>query len=218
MAKTITVKGVGKVSTRPDQILLTLNTEARDKEYEAAVEQASRQSEALTAAVKSAGFAQEELKTTRFNISTEYESVRDDQGNYRQVFCGYQCSQGFRLAFPLEMSRLGQVLSAIAASNTQPELHISFTVKDPTAIRAALLQSAAANARQSAEVLCAAAGTKLGQLLSIDYNWGEGNVISHTRLEAADCMSKLAAGCFSADMTPEDIENSDSATFIWEMQ
>ena len=92
MAKTITVKGVGKVSTRPDQILLTLNTEARDKEYEAAVEQASRQSEALTAAVKSAGFAQEELKTTRFNISTEYESVRDDQGNYRQVFCGYQCS------------------------------------------------------------------------------------------------------------------------------
>ena len=170
MAKTITVKGVGKVSTRPDQILLTLNTEARDKEYEAAVEQASRQSEALTAAVKSAGFAQEELKTTRFNISTEYESVRDDQGNYRQVFCGYQCSQGFRLAFPLEMSRLGQVLSAIAASGTQPELHISFTVKDPTAIRAALLQSAAANARQSAEVLCAAAGTKLGQLLSIDYN------------------------------------------------
>ncbi len=44
---------------------------------------------------------------------------------------GYQCSQGFRLAFPLDMKRLGQVLSTIAGSGTQPELHIAFTVKAP---------------------------------------------------------------------------------------
>lgn len=44
---------------------------------------------------------------------------------------GYQCSQGFRLAFPLDMKRLGQVLSTIAGSGTQPELHIVFTVKAP---------------------------------------------------------------------------------------
>lgn len=44
---------------------------------------------------------------------------------------GYQCSQGFRLAFPLDMKRLGQVLSTIAGSGIQPELHIAFTVKDP---------------------------------------------------------------------------------------
>lgn len=44
---------------------------------------------------------------------------------------GYQCSQGFRLAFPLDMKRLGQVLSTFAGSGTQPELHIAFTVKAP---------------------------------------------------------------------------------------
>lgn len=44
---------------------------------------------------------------------------------------GYQCSQGFRLAFPLDMKRLGQVLSTIAGSGTQLELHIAFTVKAP---------------------------------------------------------------------------------------
>lgn len=47
------------------------------------------------------------------------------------MFTGYQCSQGFRLAFPLDMKRLGQVLSTIAGSGTQPELHIAFTVKAP---------------------------------------------------------------------------------------
>lgn len=218
MPRTITVKGVGQVSTRPDQIVLTLNTTAAEKDYDGTMEKASRQSEAMTDAVKAAGFAAEDLKTTHFNVSTSYESIRDRDGNYRQVFAGYQCSQGFRLAFPLEMPRLGQVLSAIAAAGAQPELHIAFTVKDPAAISAALLQNAAANARQKAEVLCAAAGTKLGQLISIDYSWNDINVTSRTRLETADCMPKLAAGCFRAEMTPEDIETSDSATFLWEME
>lgn len=218
MPRTITVKGEGQVSTRPDQIVLTMTTTAAEKDYDRAMEQAAHQSESMTDAVKAAGFSAEDLKTTRFNVSTNYESIRDKDGNYQQVFAGYQCSQGFRLAFPLEMKRLGQVLAAIAGSGAQPELHIAFTVKDPGAISAALLQSAAANARQKAEVLCTAAGTQLGQLLSIDYSWNDINVTSRTRMETADCMPKMAASCFNAEMTPEDIETSDFATFIWEME
>lgn len=80
---------------------------ATEKDYDHAMEQAARQSGAMTDAVKAAGFAAEDLKTTRFNASTNYESIRDRDGNYRQVFTGYQCSQGFRLAFPLDMKRLG---------------------------------------------------------------------------------------------------------------
>lgn len=106
-------------------------TAADEEDYDRAMEQAARQSGAMTDAVKAAGFAAEDLKTTRFNVSTNYESIRDRDGNYRQVFTGYQCSQGFRLAFPLDMKRLGQVLSTIAGSGSQPELHIAFTVKDP---------------------------------------------------------------------------------------
>lgn len=104
---------------------------ATEKDYDHAMEQAARQSGAMTDAVKAAGFAAEDPKTTRFNASANYESIRERDGNYRQVSAGYQCSQGFRLAFPLDMKRLGQVLSTIAGSGTQPELHIAFTVKAP---------------------------------------------------------------------------------------
>lgn len=106
-------------------------TAADEEDYDRAMEQAARQSGAMTDAVKAAGFAAEDPKTTRFNASANYESIRERDGNYRQVFTGYQCNQGFRLAFPLDMKRLGQVLSTIAGSGTQPELHIAFTVKDP---------------------------------------------------------------------------------------
>ena len=107
-------------------------TAADEEDYDRAMEQAAYQSGALTDAIKALGHLRlRARKTTRFNASTNYESIRDRDGNYRQVSAGYQCSQGFRLAFPLDMKRLGQVLSTIAGSGTQPELHIAFTVKAP---------------------------------------------------------------------------------------
>lgn len=63
-------------------------TAADEEDYDHAMEQAARQSGAMTDVVKAAGFAAEDLKTTRFNVSTNYESIRDRDGNYRQVFTG----------------------------------------------------------------------------------------------------------------------------------
>lgn len=63
-------------------------TAADEEDYDRAMEQAARQSGAMTDAVKAAGFAAEDLKTTRFNVSTNYESIRDRDGNYLQVFTG----------------------------------------------------------------------------------------------------------------------------------
>lgn len=107
-------------------------TAADEEDYDRAMEQAARQSGALTDAVKAAGFAAEDLKTTRFNVSANYESIRERDGTYRQVSAGYQCSQGFRLAFPLDMKRLGQVLSTIAGSGTSR----SCTLPLPSRLRA----------------------------------------------------------------------------------
>ena len=58
----------------------------------------------------------------------------------------------------------------------------------------------------------------LGQLLTIDYNWGELSVISKTRFEAEDCLMPLMAkGTFDADIEPDDIDVNDTATFVWEI-
>lgn len=106
-------------------------TAADEEDYDRAMEQAARQSGALTDAIKALGHLRLRTRKPSDYASANYESIRDRDGNYRQVSAGYQCSQGFRLAFPLDMKRLGQVLSTIAGSGTQPELHIAFTVKDP---------------------------------------------------------------------------------------
>ena len=108
-------------------------------------------------------------------------------------------------------------LSAIAKSEANPQLNIAFTVKDPTAVKEKLLASAADNARKKAEILCAASGVKLGELINIDYNWGEINVFSNTNFMRAKAEYAGAGMAFDCDITPQDITSSDTVNFTWEI-
>ena len=55
MSRTITVKGVGRVSTPPDYIVISMSLEAQDTNYEKAMEQAALQIDYLNKALESVG-------------------------------------------------------------------------------------------------------------------------------------------------------------------
>jgi len=219
MARTITVKGIGKVSAHPDYVILTMKLEAKDKEYDKAMGIAAKQAEQLNTSLASIGFEKESVKTTNFDVDTDYDSYQDKQGNYQRVFRGFVCRHQLKLAFDFDMKRLSQALAAIAACLTHPELSIAFTVKDPVAVNDALLREATMNARKKAELLCEASGVTLGQLITIDYNWGELNIYSDTRYGLAeDCIRKAPMSyARSIDIEPDDIDVRDTATFVWEI-
>lgn len=218
MARTITVKGIGKVSARPDYVMLSMKLEAKDKEYDKAMDIAAEQLSGLNDTLASIGFENDAVKTTNFNVHTDYDSYKDKQGNYQRVFSGFVCSHQLKLSFDFDMKRLSQALAVIAHCLAQPELSIAFTVKDPTAVNEALLREATVNAKKKAELLCEASGVKLGQLLTIDYNWGELNIFSNTRYDMAeDCICEAPMMAKSIDIEPDDIDVSDTATFVWEI-
>ena len=91
-------------------------------------------------------------------------------------------------------------------------------MKDATAINEDMLRSAAANAKRKAEILCDASGVTLGELIAIDYNWGELDIYSHTKYDY--CEDALMAPPVGApiEMEPDDIDVSDTATFVWEIR
>lgn len=219
MMKSITVKGIGNVSAKPDYITISMTIESMDSDYEKAMDGAARRIESLKAAAVSVGYEKEALKTTSFNVETRYENVKDRQGNYKREFAGYACVYRLKLAFDFDSKQLAKVISAITGSEASPELSIAFTVKNPAKVSEELLISAAQNARAKAEILCRASGVELGQLISIDYNWGELNIISRTSYEMEDClMSHASMGkCCAPEIEPDDIDVSDSAAFVWEI-
>ncbi len=220
MTRTITVKGTGSVSAKPDYIILTLSISAEDMAYERAMEEAARRIGLLEEAAVQAGFAKSDLKTTSFNVNTQYETITDPQGGFRRQFTGYVCAYRLKLAFDLTAGRLAAVLSAIAGSGAKAELHIAFTVKDPAKVREELLASAAANAREKAAVLCRASGVELGELLRINYDWSELRLVSQTRYAMEDCVMPMmaAAKTCAPEIEPDDIDLSDTACFVWEIE
>ena len=214
MARTITVKGVGKACVKPDQVEIRMTLESMDKTYEAAMALAARRIDQMEQALVKAGFAAGSLKTTRFDIRAEYESVKDKNHNYVRVFQGYACNHALKLAFDFDTEHLAAALGAVAASRVDPMLYIDFTVKNPAAVNEMILQDAAENARQKAQLLCAASGVKLGELVRIDYNWGEVAYISSTKFTVDDCVADCAP---DIRMDPDDIEAGDTVTFVWEI-
>lgn len=214
MPRTITVKGIGRVSAKPDTVVVCMLLDSRAMDYDKAVEIASVTIQDITRTLTNAGFGREDIKTTNFNVETNYGDVKDRNGNYHLEFQGYVVSHNLKLEFAFDAKRLSLALSAIAGCKSYPQISISFVVKDAAAVNEEMLRSAAENARRKAEILCYASGVTLGKLLTIDYNWGELNICSNTRYSLADPMPGSTG---SIDIEPDDIDVSDTATFVWEI-
>ena len=217
MNRVITVKGTGRISLKPDTTVVSMTLKTVDPDYDQSMAQSAELLRQLRESISRIGFEAEELKTTSFHVCTEHESVCDQNGNYRNVFVGYACIHGLQLEFDFDTDLLSRVLSAVSMCLADPELNIQFTVKDKEHANDELLQSAAVNAKHKAEILAAASGVTLGQLVSIDYSWGERNVYSRTEyVMEAKCMAPPCGA--GMDFHPENIDLQDSATFVWEIQ
>lgn len=212
--RTITVKGIGAVSVKPDLIVLRLSMETAEYEYDAAMKAAAEKIDFLNKALEAAGFEKKSAKTADFRVRADYDRLNDGKGNYTSVFMGYKCRHELKIEFDFDTKRLAKALSEISKCIAKPEISIDFTVKDSSAVSGELLKAAAKNAREKAEILCAASGAKLGELLSIDYNWGELHLYSATDYDVeGKCMMSGAAD--DMDIEPEEIKARDTATFAW---
>lgn len=214
--RTITVKGIGAVSVKPDLIVLRLSMETAEYEYDAAMKAAAEKIDFLNKALEAAGFEKKSAKTADFRVRADYDRLNDGKGNYTSVFMGYKCRHELKIEFDFDTKRLAKALSEISECIAKPEISIDFTVKDSSAVSGELLKAAVKNAREKAEILCAASGAKLGELLSIDYNWGELHLYSATDYDVeGKCMMLSAAD--DMDIEPEEIKARDTATFEWEI-
>ena len=189
-------------------------------DYSAAMREASEKITILNESLMSAGFEKDAVKTTNFYIDTDYSSRKDRNGNYYKVFNGYVIKHNLKVSFDFDTELLSKALNKISVCVARPELSIRFTVKDDSAVNELLLKDAAVNARRKAEILSETSGVKLSKLLNVDYNWGELSIFSKTSYRYSDdctfdiCELPLGTGI---DFEPDNIDVSDTVTFVWEI-
>lgn len=216
MKKTITVTGEGKVAAKSDFVIFSLSLEALDKEYEKSMAKAAKQIADLDSSLVAVGFEKDAIKTTSFHIETDYDRIQDENGNWKNIFNGYKVYHRLKVEFDFDNEVLARALNAVSKSIADPQLSVNFTIKDPSELKDQLLKSLTENARRKALILCEASGLSLGDLLTINYSWGEINIVSDTdfRLENSRIVMLMEE---SIDIRPDDIDLRDSALFVWEI-
>ena len=115
------------------------------------------------------------------------------------------------------MVQISLALGVISKCLAHPKLKIAFTVKDTTAVNEVLLREATINARKKAELLCDAANVKLGKLMTIDYNWAELDIYSNSKINYCQ-EQEYSFMKEDINIEPDDIDVSDTATFVWEIE
>lgn len=222
----ITVKGIGSITAKPDYVIINLTVDATNKKYEKAVEDATEKINKLSNALVEIGFEKNDLKTADFRVNVATGYKKNLKGVNEMVKTGFTCVNRMKLAFDFNSEKLSKAVEAITECIAEPRLNITFTVKDEEAVKDELLKSAGANARRRAEILCESAGGKLGNLITVNYNWNQISLLSPTRYHSDDIgdttdvfLGASSSGTLlvSKSIQPEDIELHDDAVFVWEI-
>lgn len=209
----MTVKGVGKASLPPDTIQINLYLESRAETYDKTLELASTQLEQLRMCLAKEGFTKSDLVTTQFSVDTDYESVKNEEGDYIRVFKGYIVRNYLKITFPLNNARLGRIIETLSHCDAHPEFSIHYLLKDEQELKSLLLKDAVQNATQNAQTLALAGGITLGEIISIQYDWTDIQYITR-EFNLTEAVSYSAA---QIDLQPDEISASDSVTITWEI-
>lgn len=209
--KTIRVTGQGAATAPVDHVELRFDVAAQEMDYEESVNALSEQVAQLRSDVGSAGAPVDEMKTSSFSVDAQSHW---DSETSQSLFYGYRASHRLTLGIDWDQDLLNSLLRQIAAGGSCADLDIVFTVKDDEGLKREALADAVRSAQEQAEILAEAAGVCLGALQSIDHTWSE---VHFSRSEVAYSMQE-AAGAPMADVDPEDIGTSDTATLVWEIR
>ena len=194
----ITVHGTGKASTVPDSATFTFGVNTKRNNAADASEANNRQMRDVVAALKAAGVADEDIQTSQISLYPDY----DESGSEPD---GYQATSSVTVT--VSLAKAGAALEAAVGAGANQVDGPSLTKGETDKLYDDALRAAVADARARAEVLAAAAGVKVGKVISIV----EGSEPSGPIPSAYE----LAASSERASIEPgkQDIEANVTITF-----
>lgn len=209
--RTISVSGEGKVEAVPDRAVLPVTVESKDRKLAAAKADNDKKTAALLAVAAQYKIPKEKIKTQGVYISPQY---RWEQKTNKQIFDGYTVSRSVQITID-EMEQAEKVIASLTEAGIDQVQGIQFTFANPEALEAEARKNAVADARAKAESLVAAAGAKLGKVLSISTN-------GDARMPPIMPMRAMAMEAKAADSAPPPLPGltsiEQSVSIVYEIE
>ena len=187
------------------------------KEYDEVIEKSALCIKKIKEIVERAGLNDRELKTVKFDVDSKYESYREKNGNYKSRLVGFQYTQKFYYWFNYDNIQLSKILYELSHCDVNVEFSIKHTVKDITAVKNELLSKAVQDSKNKAEILSKASGVTLGDIINIDYSWGEIEIYSEPIQNYCLAESTISEP-YDIDIEVDNIDVRDTVTIVWEIK
>lgn len=162
----VIVSGTGRFSAAPDTALLVLGVEAQAATLGAAISDAAGRMSAVVARVKSLGVTDTDIATIAYSVDPRMAPPDPARREEPPRIVGYHVSNLVQVTVR-KPSDAGPILDAAVAAGANAVRGIRFTLSDPATAQAKARASAVGDALDKARQLAAAAGIKLGPVLSI---------------------------------------------------
>ena len=220
MTRTIKVTGKSSMQERPDSTRISLNVSGSSNEYDLCLAKSVEDMNVIVECIKTFGFVREDLKTASFNIHRKTESYRDKHDNWKQRFLGYEYDEDLNFSFKSDNEKLGKILYALSHLSIIPEIHISYFCSNAETVKNQLLELAIKDALKKAEILTAASGVQLCEILDIDYSWI--GVTFESDCAILGQPMKFSESCiedkYDVDFEPDDICAGDSVRITFRIE
>jgi uncharacterized protein YggE len=160
--KLITVSGEGKIAAVPDNAVIRLGVSSQGKTARAASEANAKEMTSVLAAIKEAGVADRDIQTTSLSLQPQYEPQKTGSPH----LIGFQANNQVTVRIR-DVGSLPNVLDRAISAGANEMSGIEFVVSDQNKLLDKARQEAIADARRKAELYAAAAGMKVGRVMSI---------------------------------------------------
>ena len=164
--RTIIVTGEGEVLGKPDQARISAAVVTQAPTAEAATEQNSANMNRVLAAIAATGIPPNRIQTSNFSLQPQYSTLRADAPANPRNINGYQATNQVTVTVD-DLSKLGTLSDTMVRSGANQLGGIAFAIADPKPLTERARTAAVNDAAAKARTLAAAAGVRLGPIISI---------------------------------------------------
>ena len=219
MNKTIQVINQSTMEFKPDQTIVELTITNLHNTYEEALRMSQEESKRVKDMLVKFGLSRDEMKTSRFNINTEYKYKRDSLGLEKKEIVGYKYSHTITVKFGIDNELLSRILYSLNERKASIHVDLSYSIKDKDELEKQVLDKCIKEAKEKAKLIALSSEVELGMIEKIQYSKEERDLYHHI-YEGRMLYSKYDCCEIGGpiDIDPESIKISQGIIIDWEIK
>ena len=215
----ISIQGKGSIHVVPDVTRITISINHHGKTYKEVYAKGKENSEWIRKILEFNKKPGNLAKSLYFDVSEHTINVYDDEGSGEIVDVvkdGFDLSQRVKIDLPINNVLVNNIVRGVGKFIPNAQVSIGFTVQDLRPYQLKMLKRAVGDAKEKAEIIAEAAGSKLGKVLEIDYNFSHIDTYSQARnIHSTEDAKESTADAL--DITPDDMVISDRVDVVFEL-